>query len=82
MSLVNEDKLNQAAENLMRETNDMLLDDVNQIIEKVIEKHGDNKLTTSQLITDVIAPMVGQSNSNAKIFALSLMKTVVQIPKD
>lgn len=68
-------KLDPAVQRTLVESNDLFKNELNKIVDELIEKHGDKQLNTRELIMDVIAPMVGRANINAKLFYLSLLES-------
>lgn len=76
------DKFRTSAEMMLKESNEMFIEESSQHLKKVFEEIGDTQMTSREYTERVLLPLVAKSNSNVKQFAVALHLSSAHLQKD
>lgn len=68
-------KLDPSVQRALLESNESFKNELNGIVDDLIKKHGEKQLNSKEIIEDIVAPMAGRANMNAKLFYLELLES-------
>lgn len=73
--MVDLEKLDPSVQRALLESNESFKKELTVVVDDLVRKHGGKQLDTMELIQDIVAPMVGRANMNAKLFYLELLQS-------